>query len=377
MLKVEKRLPASVGAPAIRFEIESGGPVPLARFMELALYHPEFGYYERADLEIGRRGDFYTSVSVGPLFGELLGFQYCRWLGALNVNQPCQIVEAGAHDGQLAWDILQYLRKYQPAVFANLEYGIIEPSPIRNQRQQKLLREFGPRVRWYSEWRDIPQKSVSGIIFANELLDAMPVHQFRWNSHRQEWLEFGVGFEKDQFIWTPLPPEKSDATAFELLPELPPDLVEILPDQFHFEVSPAAVGWWRQAALSLREGYLATVDYGLETEQLLTPERAGGTLRAYHNHQLVANPLLNPGDQDLTAHVNFTHLIKAGEQNGLRRLALNSQAQFLHEAVKQAMAQPALFPAWDSARARHLQTLTHPEHLGRAFKVLTMINKGP
>ena len=143
--------------------------------MELALYHPSHGYYERNLKQTGREGDFYTSVSVGSLYGEMLGMEFARRLGELwpgNVS----LIEAGAHDGQLACDVLSYLGEYQKHVFRRVEYVIIEPSVSRAHRQVETLLRFQGKVRWVRSWEEIGE--FRGICFSNELLDAMPVHVF-------------------------------------------------------------------------------------------------------------------------------------------------------------------------------------------------------
>ena len=166
--------------------------------MELALYCPVCGYYEKENDTIGWRGDYYTSVSSGSLFGELLAFQFSAWLEQLRMlNIGCgsdalKIVEAGAHDGKLAGDILTWLQLRQPELAARLEYWIIEPSARRQQSQHEILRSFSPRVRWANKLSavgDCSAAKVRGVIFSNELLDAMPVHRLGWDAKRCEWFE--------------------------------------------------------------------------------------------------------------------------------------------------------------------------------------------
>src|SRR6185503_7380610 len=137
--------------------VKDAGVLPFARFMELALYCPNFGYYEQLEKSPGRRGDFFTSVGTGPLFGELLARQFVAWLKTMPPG-PKQIVEAGAHDGRLAADILRWLKDEQSKVFGTLEYWILEPSTRRRQSQADLLR--GLPVRWFDGWNNIPRTGV-------------------------------------------------------------------------------------------------------------------------------------------------------------------------------------------------------------------------
>jgi SAM-dependent MidA family methyltransferase len=172
---------------AIREEIFQERVISFARFMELALYCPETGYYETEKTNVGRAGDFITSVSVGELFGHLLAFQFAEWLEELKIkNEPLKIVEAGAHDGKLAADILGWLKRFRPELLSEIEYWIWEPSPSRRAWQQERLKEFS-NVRWPEHQLSTNPDQLTGIIFSNELLDAMPVHRFGWDAKPKTW----------------------------------------------------------------------------------------------------------------------------------------------------------------------------------------------
>ncbi len=347
-------------AEMIRAHIERDGPLPFAQFMSLALYHPQHGYYSSARGQIGARGDFMTSVSVGSMFGELLAFQFARWFEAeREPESKFQIVESGAHDGQLAFDILEALEDQESALFARVEYWIVEPSPARCAAQQTKLSRFH-NVRWFETLADIRQR-VRGVIFSNELLDALPVHPFAWNASARRWEEMAVTRRGDQFIWTRLKQLNPSH------PQLPAALLDVLPDGYVMELCPVATSWWREAAASLVSGRLMTIDYGGVLEELLSPARHTGTLRAYSGHRVGADVLTNPGEQDITAHVNFTEIVQTGEAAGLRTEMFTTQSQFLTEIAR------GLWTGKDSLppqKVRQFQTLTHPEHLGRPFKVL-------
>jgi len=390
-----------------------------ARFMELALYHAAFGYYERAPRPIGRRGDFFTSVSVGPLFGGLLAFQCSEWLAELEAQKPrletLHLVEAGAHDGQLAADILGWLQRHRPALLERIEYLIIEPSARRRAWQEETLRNFAPRVRWLEalpkspasqleaapgchpspalrapsplvgqgetdevrgEVSANPQSAIhdpqfTGVIFSNELLDAFPVHRLGWDAKNRAWFEWAVESRGDAFEWTRLP----------LVPDSPllkpqsaicnPQLQAVLPDGYTIELCPAAETWWRNAALSLARGWLLAIDYGLTDDDWLRPERPHGTLRAYRDHHANSDLLANPGEQDLTAHVNFSAIQRAGESAGMRTLAFEPQFRFLTRALDAARRPAANFGEWTTEQTSRFATLTHPDHLGGVFRVLT------
>jgi len=372
----------------IRREAAQRGVLSFARFMELALSCPVHGYYETKKDNPGRHGDFYTSVGVGELFGQLLAFQFAEWLEQLRIAD-CQlrIVEAGAHDGRLAKDILAWLQLKRPKLFGQIEYWIIEPSPRRQEWQKKTLEQYSSHVRWFASFHSIATDNsqsairnpqLNGVIFSNELLDAMPVQRFGWDAAKKTWFEWGVAVGGGKFIWARIPDtlapqsgERAGARGFDpsSILNLPPSLLEVLPDGYTIETCPAAENWWREAAGILERGKLMTIDYGLTAEELFSPDRLRGTLRAYFHHHASDDLLANVGEQDLTAHVNFSAIQSAGESVGLRTEMFSTQSQFLTRILEKASKDNSL-GKWTSAQARQFQTLTHPEHLGRAFRVL-------
>ena len=381
-------------AEIIAGEIADKGAIPFARFMELALYCPFYGYYEREKDIIGRRGDYYTSVSVGSLFGELLAFQFGEWLVESPVSRVAdaereagartkemRIVEGGAHDGGLARDILTWMREHRPALFQGLEYWIVEPSEPRRAWQQRALAQFAAKLHWVKqlpELLSVPASSganrhllpaVRGIIFSNELLDAMPAHRLGWDAKERMWYEWGVTLEGGRFVWARLPANTESSMGNWPL-GIGSKLLEVLPDGFTVEVSPPAEQWWREAASVLDCGRLVTIDYGLTADEFLVPERMQGTARAYSHHQASRDVLADPGEQDITAHVNFSAIRATGESAGLRTDAFMTQAQFLTGIAARAWKDGAAFGAWTPERTRQFQTLTHPEHLGQSFRVL-------
>lgn len=360
----------------LRTEIEQKRAIPFARFMELALYAAGEGYYERLQ-QIGAQGDFYTSVSAGPLFGELLAFQFASWFSEnSNARSPIpepgaaqfQIIEAGAHDGQLASDILNWFRAYAPELFSKLEYWIIEPSHLRQTWQTERLKEF-QNPRWARDFSELSGKKETAyrIIVSNELLDAMPTHRIGWDATAKSWFEWGVAWSGGDFIWKRLAENQRSEICF---PAIVPELLDVLFDRFSTEICPAATRWWTNASNLLSRGKIIAVDYGLRAEEFFAPERGKGTLRAFYRQHANSDLLARPGEQDLTAHVNFTNLIVAGEMAGLKTDAFISQARFLTEVASRTWSVPEKFGEWDTRRRKNFQTLTHPEHLGRPFRVL-------
>jgi SAM-dependent MidA family methyltransferase len=201
----------------------------------------------------------------------------------------------------------------------------------------------------------------NGIIFSNELLDAMPVRRFGWDAKNKKWFEWGIAVDDKNFIW-----KKIQSSEFRVQSS---DLESVLPDGYTIETSPAAENWWRKAAGILHRGKLLTIDYGLTADELFSPARANGTLRGYFRQHTADNVLANVGEQDLTAHVNFSAIQKVGEEAGLKTEFFCTQPQFLTQIL--ALTQRGQnFGEWNARRTRQFQTLTHPEHLGRAFRVL-------
>jgi len=356
-------------ANLIQREIAEYGPIPFNRFMELALYCPELGFYEKEGDNVGRGGDFYTSVSVGPLFGELLAFKFVNWLEGSG-TESLRIVEAGAHDGKLAGDILNWLQRQRPEVLAQTEYCIIEPSARRREWQRATLAEFVGKVSWQDHFTD-RQSPVANrqftIVLSNELLDAMPIRRFGWDAGSRQWFEWGVGNSGEAFTWTRLASVSREGTD-----SLPTDdeLLAVLPDGYVVEVSPVAEKWWADAARWLQHGKLVAFDYGFAGGGQLQPERPNGTLRAYHQHKVADNILDQPGEQDITAHVNFPRIEQVGQAAGLATDIFETQSRFLTGIAAEAWKLDSTFGNWDQKRTRQFQTLTHPEHLGRSFRVL-------
>jgi SAM-dependent MidA family methyltransferase len=373
----------------LRREIVANGVLSFARFMELALYCPDYGYYQTKKDNPGRCGDFFTSVSTGELFGQLLAFQFAKWLEPEVGRRKAEvrIVEAGAHDGTLAKDVLTWLQLARPGLFSLIQYCIIEPSACRQAWQREKLEKFAPHVCWFADFQGLMRRNsveptqpstlnqrLDGVIFSNELLDAMPVHRFGWDAAVKQWFEWGVAVEGEGFVWAKIPkPEvgrqKSEQNQPSVLRSLPSDLLAVLPDGYTVEMSSAAEKWWREAANVLGHGRLMTIDYGLKADELFSPDRPRGTLRAYFRHHVADDILANVGEQDLTAHVNFPAIQSAGESAGLRTESYLTQAQFLTRILDQAV-KDKFFGDWDTSRTRQFQTLTHPEHLGRTFRVL-------
>jgi SAM-dependent MidA family methyltransferase len=354
----------------IREEIAGSGPLRFSRFMELALYAPGVGYYATAGRAIGRGGDFYTSVSVGPVFGFLLASRFAEWCAG---RERVEWVEAGAHDGRLADDVLTAVRDFHPGIFERLRYRIVEFLEVRREEQRQRLAPWAGRVEWVSAWETLRQP-VEGVIFANELLDAFPIRRFGWDAAARRWFEWGVTVDAGRLVACRMGCEPGDIPGLDSWPE---ELLTVLPDGFVVEDSPSALDWWTRAGASLGEGRIMTLDYGHEGgAEAIRPERTGGTVRAYHRHRRVDDLLACPGEQDLTGHVDFGRVREAGEAVGLQTEALLAQGRWLGEIAVGILQRGGREAEWLTARSRQLQTLIHPAHLGQSFRVLVQRRGG-
>ncbi len=304
----------------IRHRIQREGPLSFRHFMDMALYDPQWGYYSRCR-EIGPRGDYYTAAHVHPLFGECLAKQFLSLLRELSATPEVTIVEVGAGTGRLAADILESIERMAPALTGRLEYVIAERSPALQQVQRENLKPFS-RVTWHSlEQREAA--SVTGIIFSNELIDALPVHRLiRQGKHIRELL---VDWRDGQFHWTIgelTNPRLRDVLASWNAP---------LEDGQIIEINLEACQYLQRVATLLREGYVVTIDYGDVRSRLYTPERGRGTLRCFYRHLVHDDPLVRVGEQDITTSVDFTLLMEWGERVGLSVVQFVTQRKFLME----------------------------------------------
>ena len=351
----------------IRDEIAAQGPMRFDRFMELALYHPAHGYYARADRRIGRTGDFYTSVSVGPLFGRLLARQFEQMAERLDDAGPFWIVEQGGHDGQLAADILGALRERAAGLFSRVRYAIVEPVEAARARQRETLKSFAASVQWFASLEELSGARPSGVFFSNELVDALPVRVVRRVG--DQWRERCVIAEGRGFAWC------EERIADEPLRAATVALPPI--DGYTTEVHLAARAWMGDVARTLARGYVLTIDYGHAASLYYAPFRQQGTLTAYREHRRSRDVLADPGDQDLTAHVNFTALVRAGEAAGLAPLAWLDQQHFLMGIAHDELAGTAPARLGLAENVAAWQTLIHPSHLGVSFHALIQAKDAP
>ncbi len=311
--------------------------ITFAEYMDLALYHPEYGYYSQKAENLGKEGDFFTSVHLGSDIGEMLAIQFAEMWSILGEPESFNLIEMGAGQGYLAADILNYIKQKYANLFKVLKYIIIEKSPGLKQIQQQHLKEFD--VNWY-ELEEIANNSVIGCFFSNELVDAFPVHQFKIeNGELHEIYVTNV----DSSPSSPSSPSTTSTTSnlFTEITDKPstPKLLDYLssleidinqyPDGYRSEINLAALEWLSVIAHRLQRGYVLTIDYGYIKNRYYNPRRDRGSLQCYTRHHRHNDPYINIGQQDITTHVDFTALEKNGDRLGLHKIGLTQQGLFL------------------------------------------------
>ena len=338
----------------IRNEIELRGSISFARFMELALYHPQFGYYMSGQVRVGKEGDYFTSPTVGPVFGRFLGMQFAEMWETMGKPKPFVLLELGSNRGWLAEDVMCWARERRPDFAEAIDYRVCE----RGKRSV-----VSGQWSAFSDWREIPDGAVTGCIFSNELVDAFPVHLVR--RVNGDWKELYVDWREEAFQWT------VGALGFPM-ESLPMTLREFpFPDGYTTEVHLAAVDWLSHMARILSRGFLMTVDYGYLDAKYYAPYRSNGTLLCYHKHQTNTEPLERVGEQDITAHVNFGALVLMGTALGLDFTGLTDQTRFIM-GIGQSEIERIVNakPGQPDTTRQQLQTLLNPADMGRTFKVL-------
>jgi SAM-dependent MidA family methyltransferase len=330
--------------------------------MRECLYHPELGYYSKP--EARRFADFYTSVDVHPIFGRLLARQLAEMWDMLGRPREFYAVEAGAGTGRLAGQVLDFAAHKLPEFYGALRYVAVEQSRARRERQGEILRTHLEKGKAISA-AELPHDIPAGCIFSNELLDALPVH--RVLVQRRNLREIYVSFNEDSFTEEPGP-----LTSVDIKQYFEEQRVTLREGQ-QAEVNLEACEWIQDVGRRLDRGFILTVDYGHEAAELYNERHMRGTLLAYSEHRASEDFFVSPGEQDLTAHVNFTALDLWGRLAGPSRTGCVSQMAFL-VALGRANEFADLYDEDSSEveriRARLLlKSLINPEGMGETFQV--------
>ncbi len=324
----------------LRQRIQDHGPISFRDYMDAVLYHPQFGYYSGSRNPVGKEGDFYTSSNLDPIFGQLLARRFAAMAGEIGVlPESFTVIELGAGAGLLARDILRSAR---------FPYRVLERSAAMRERQQQALHGFDV------EWIDELPRSMTGCIFSNEFFDALPVHRFVRRN----------GVVREIYV------ECNDERFFEIeyAPQVPIDAP--IEEGCIADISLDARNWVRRIAGSLKQGFHLAIDYGYLAREFYARPR--GTLMCYWHHQLSEDPYIRIGEQDITAHVNFSDLIEAGKSALLEVSSLSSQMDFLIGlGILEEIERLAHSGTAESIeRLQSIKKLILPGNMGERFKVL-------
>jgi SAM-dependent MidA family methyltransferase len=344
--------------------IRRDGPIPFSRYMELCLYHPELGYYARPKEKFGKSGDFYTSSDVHAVFGRLLARQFEEMWRVLRSPAQVDLIELGPGRGLFAQDVLDWAGKTFPQFAAALRYRLVESSPsLRTRLEQRFAGDA--RVSVYEEFE--PAALACGetlIVFGNEFFDAIPVEIVSDKG------ELRIGEKNGEFVevWTE---QSKQTTDFLYRFGVNPRVGE------RVEAPRLANGWMQRIAMGLvdRRGFALFIDYGYTRDQQIAG-RHRDTLMTYREHQTSPNAYEAPGEQDITAHVNFTALQKVAEENGMTSLGLVTQSSLLlgigHETEFSDAFEGCVLPQERVKVTLQLKHLISPEGLGESFQALVL-----
>lgn len=346
-------------------EIRRHGPMPFSRYMELCLYHPELGYYSRTAEQFGKAGDFYTSSDVHAVFGRLTARQFEEMWRLLGTPERIDLIELGPGRGLFAGDVLDWCRKRFPDFARALRYGLVEQSPALQVRLDQRLADHitAGRAAIFANLESAASSAGQVlIVFANEFFDALPVEIVDYRG--SVWIVEQDGELSECFV----PCSQAELEFVDRYS------VQPVPGE-RVEVSRASQEWMVRmaAAFQGRRGFAVVIDYGYTREQQLAG-RHRDTLMTYRRHRANVSPYEAPGEQDITAHVNFTALLSAVQENGLEPVALLTQSQFLMGIAEESQFADAFrdceLPQERAKVALQLKHLISPEGMGETFQVL-------
>lgn len=343
---------------------EQGGMIGFDQYMSTVLYEPGLGYYSAGSRKFGAEGDFVTAPEISPLFSQCLAYQCAQVLNELGA---ADILELGAGTGAMARDLLLELEKLG---LLPESYFILEVSADLKQRQQELLNKAIPHLIDRIIWLDsLLEKPFSGLILANEILDALAVRRFKKTSG--VFKELKVGLNNDGFIWVE---DEADTELGKALSQLDGELPEALADNYVSEINTDLQKWLSGLESVLQRGVMLFIDYGYSTQEYYHPDRTDGSLLCHYRHRVHADPFFYPGLQDITTSVNFTVVAECADSLGLHVNGYTTQAYFLFGCGLEN-----LFPdvgtldiKSQTEIAQQVRKLTLPEEMGERFKVIAL-----
>ncbi len=344
----------------IKEEIQESGPISFRRFVELSLFHPQYGYYSSGKARIGKKGDFYTAPSVHRSFGETIS-RFLARASLLLEGEKFVVAEFGASGGQLAFDILGALRENHPDLYRKTDYIMSEISPAAIQVAKEKLKEHRERVRWMDDLRKIEKEGFHGVVIANEFLDSLPFHRLKLDSGkiREVFLSLRGG-EIEEVLRDP---------ETEGLCEFSNRYLGGYAQGGEAEACLQAGKWLAEVSMVLQKGFVLSIDYGSLASELYSSERRKGTWRCFYRHELISEPYVRVGEQDITADVNFSELMRVGDSLDLGTVKYTTQGQFL---IDWGILE--IFKTYDKPQNQKdrlaAKTLFMPEFMGRRFKIL-------
>lgn len=346
--------------------IRQQGRITFCDYMAACLYEPGLGYYTSPGRKVGTAGDFYTSITVHAAFGRVIAREIARMWRSLGQPACFSLVEVGAGHGRLAGDIMDFLAQREPDCYSASSLTLVEQEPTLAAAQADLLAAHAAKLRWRSP-DQLAELRFSGVLYSNELLDAMPVHRVVMTAEglREVFVTLQDGQLAEQLDLPSTPALERYLARYG---------APLLVGQ-EAEVSLAGLAWLEAVSAALERGFLLTVDYGFPKAELYTPRRRQGTLLCYHQHRVEDNPYIRLGQQDITTHINFSALMERGEELGVTTVWFGEQYRFLlsagmveeFEAIEAAELSEA-----EKLKARlTLKRLIMPEGgMGDTFRVL-------
>jgi SAM-dependent MidA family methyltransferase len=341
---------------------EQGGMIGFDQYMSTVLYEPGLGYYSAGSRKFGEEGDFVTAPEISSLFSQCLAYQCAQILNELDSGL---ILELGAGTGVMARDLLLELEKLG---LLPESYFILEVSADLKQRQQELLNETIPHIIERVVWLDsLPEEKFTGLILANEILDALAVRRFKKTSG--SFKELKVGLNNNEFAWF-----ENDAGAElkNILSQLESELKKSLPENYISEINTDIKKWLSGLDSVLQRGVMLFIDYGYSASEYYHAERTDGSLLCHYRHRVHADPFFYPGLQDITASVNFTAVAEAADSLGLHVSGYTNQTYFLFGCgLENLIAEVATLDTKSQTElAQQIRKLTMPEEMGERFKTI-------
>lgn len=354
-----------------RIEANPGGKITFYEYMSSALYEPDLGYYTKDKTKIGKNADFYTSSSVGSVFGQTIANSFIELLPYSTVGDSYSILEIGGGTGRFAKDVLDSINRDFPDIYIRIKYYMLEASPFHQEHQREYLAEHLDTIIWINSLDEL--ENFEGIIFSNELIDSFPVHKVQQIDGKLRevyviWNENSSSFEE-------VMDELSDPGLNDYFIE---QGIQLREGQIA-EVNLAAVDWIGAVNKVLKKGFILTIDYGYPAEELYTTYRNDGTLMCYYRHVANDNPYINVGEQDITSHVNFSVLINKGKELGMETVWFTTQSHFLinngifnylQDVELSKLDEKDIIQDETLKRNRAIRQLITPGEMGETFKIL-------